>query len=73
MTLKPLPVMVPVSIDELEVMLRCPPLMTLPKSTEPPSMVSAPVVVMAIPVMLPEYQLPAADTAADDEYQGCNI
>ena len=68
MTLKPLPVMVPVSIDELEVMLRCPPLMTLSKSTEPASMVSAPVVVMAaFPMVLPEYQLPAADTAADDE------
>ena len=60
--------MVPVSIDELEVMLRCPPLMTLPKSTEPASMVSAPVeVIAALTVMLPEYQLPAADTAADDE------
>ena len=67
-TLKPLPVMVPVSIDELEVMLRCPPLMTLPKSTEPASIVRAPVdVIEALPVMLPKYQLPAADTAADDE------
>ena len=71
-TLKPLPVMVPVSIDELDVMLRCPPLMTLPKSTEPASMVSAPVVVMAaFPVMLPKYQLPAEDTAADDESARC--
>ena len=67
-TLKPLPVMVPVSMDELEVILRLPPLMTLPKSTEPASMVSAPVeVIAALPVMLPKYQFPAADTAADDE------
>ena len=53
-------------MDEVEVILRCPPLMTLPKSTDPASMVSAPVeVIAAFPVMLPKYQLPAVDTAAD--------
>ena len=37
-------------------------------------MVSAPVeVIAALTVMLPEYQLPAADTAADDEVQDANI
>ena len=63
--LKPLPVMVPVSIESLRD-VECPPLMTLQSMTA--SIVSAPVVVMAaFPVMLPEYQLPVADTAADDE------
>ena len=42
--------------------------MILPKSTEPASMVRAPEdVSAALPVMLPKYQLPAADTAADVE------
>ena len=67
-TLKPPPVMVPVSIEEVDVMLRLLPLMRLPKSTEPASMVSAPVEVMlALPVMLPKYQFPAVETAADDD------
>ena len=55
-------------MDEVEVILRLPPLMTLPKSTEPASMVRAPVdVIAASPVILPKYQLPALDTAADEE------
>ena len=50
---------------EVDVMLRCPPITMLAKSTEPASMVRAPVVVMASsPEILPRYQLPAAETAA---------
>ena len=62
------PVMVPVSMVEDDVMDRCPPMVMLAKSTDPESMVKAPVVVRAaLPVMLPRYHVPAADTAADED------
>ena len=51
--------MVPVSMVDEEVMLSAPPLMILPKSTEPALMVRSPVdVTGALPVILPVYQLP---------------
>ena len=53
---------------EVEVMLRFPPIIMLAKSIEPALTVRAPVVVRASsPVILPTYQLPAADTATPVE------
>ena len=58
--------MVPVSMDELDVIWSAPPLMMLPKSTEPALIVRSSVeVTAALPVILPVYQLPDALTGEE--------
>ena len=64
----PAPVMFPASMAAEDVMERLPPMVIFPKSTDPESMVSAPDVVRAaLPVMLPRDQVPAVQTAADED------
>ena len=62
----PAPVIAAASMVEEDVIERFPPMVMLAKSTDPESMVRAPVEVRAaLPVMLPRYQVPAALRATD--------